>query len=181
MTAKGVEAVLLTLTLHGPFRIGGGARAGLDRALDRSVPLPGSSLKGLMRAEARERLCVPDAMIDAVFGAGGSRPSPWWWSDAIVDAQYTRQARIRRTADGVVDRGFLMVGEVAWAATAAARIEPIADAAQEEHRVVLRAAARSVSALGGGRRRGAGWVSITDDDPWTEADSRQLLKLEAQP
>ena len=56
----------------------------------------------------------------------------------------------------------------------------------QRHELVLRAAARAVVSLGGERRRGAGWVSITDTDrtdeeiSWTAGDTTALLRTRGQ-
>jgi CRISPR/Cas system CSM-associated protein Csm3 (group 7 of RAMP superfamily) len=170
-----------TITFHGPFHIGGTPESGLDRVLDRMVPLPGTSLKGLLRAEAAERLRVLDPLVSAIFGARGQHgsASPWWWSDAkIADEKITRSARIHiNDATGTTERGFLLLGEDLWARTATFTVEPRMMGATADQALVIRAAARSVSALGGGRRRGSGWVTIEDDTEWSADDTRALLAL----
>ena len=40
------KALMFTITFRGPFHIGGTPSEGLDRTVDREVPLPGTSLKG---------------------------------------------------------------------------------------------------------------------------------------
>lgn len=58
-----------TITFHGPFHVGSGvADQGLDRVLDRGALLPGTSLKGVMRAAARETLGLDDSLVARVFG-----------------------------------------------------------------------------------------------------------------
>lgn len=179
MTHSTPTALTLAITFHGPFHVGGSAQEGLDRRLDRDFLLPGSSLKGLMRAEARERLAIDDELVTATFGGPGGQPSPWWWSDATFPTSPTlgRFARIRRTEAGITDRGFLLMGESVWAAKATFVIEPVTRKATPEQRKLLRAAAASVTSLGGARQRGEGFVSITDTEcaTWDEADLSALI------
>lgn len=185
--------ITFTITFHGPFHVGSVvASQGIARVLDRQVLLPATSLKGLMRATATETLGIPEKVTDAVFGTPGSdRPkdaprrtaSPWSWSDAVVsNAQFTRGARIAVGANGVAEAGFLMIGESAWANTAAFTVTPLGRLGSEDlkrHQLVLRAAARAVTSMGGGRTRGEGWVSIADGTEWTASDTSNLLGLGA--
>ena len=48
------------------------------------------------------------------------------------------------------------------------------------HVLVLRAAARDVVSIGLNRRRGFGWVTIFDAEPWTDDDSRTLLAVKEE-
>ncbi|WP_051209227.1 RAMP superfamily CRISPR-associated protein [Propionicicella superfundia] len=183
MTAR-LDQVSLAFTIrfHGPFHVGTGRpEPGLDNAVDRDTPLPASSLKGLMRAAARESLGVRETLVDDVFGKP-RQPAPWWWSDAqfAVPIAVTSTTRISvDDATGLAKRGFLMFGEHAWAEPATFCVEPrvrLSDEQYSVHSLVLRAAALAVLGLGGGRRRGEGWVSIEDDgEPWTDADSERLI------
>lgn len=193
-----MTTLTFTIAFHGPFHVGSGVpEQGLDRVLDRERLLPASSLKGLMRAEALERLLVDPVLVGAVFGTYGPRPanaapsrrrteSPWVWSDAVFEplnegAFVRRGARIQiDDASGTVARGFLMIGESVWAREATFTIDlrqTMSDDDLAAHRLVLRAAGRSVSALGGGRRRGEGWVSVTEPASWGDDDSEALLEL----
>ena len=192
------------IEFRGPFHVAhGSAGHGLDRTVDHRVPLPASSLKGVMRAEARLRLALPSSVIDEIFGrrppsdtspktAGRSHTpaTPWAWSDAVLAGMaFGRVNRIKLERDpalpGVVDEQHLMFGEHVWSPTGRFTIEQIAPLPSERrivHEHVLRACARSVAALGGGRRRGEGWVSITPvvgDDvvPWRQEETRAVLAL----
>ena len=70
-----------------------------------------------------------------------------------------------------------MVGEEVWSRTATFTVEPLSQQASSDHEVVIRAAARSVSSMGGDRRRGSGWVVIRDDEVWTDSDTKCLLHV----
>ena len=174
------------ITFHGPFSIGGvGPADGLDTTLDRDDLVPSTGVKGLLRAEASnpDRLGLRPALVDEVFGAAGRRPAPWWFSPVSFSRvpSLDRAARIRIDDElGTVERGFLALTEIVWADEAHFTIEPavgvtIADDRAALHRLILRASARSVSALGGGRRRGRGWVSISDAEPWSQSDTQALF------
>jgi CRISPR/Cas system CMR subunit Cmr4 (Cas7 group RAMP superfamily) len=173
--------ITFTIRFHGPFHVGtGNPDDGLDRPVDRSNLLPATSLKGLLRAEATEVLGIDGALVDRVFGARG-KPGAWWWEDARPDGflDVRRMARIVVGDNGIVSRGFLMLGEHVWLERATFQVGPLRQlepADQELHMRVLRAAARSCMSLGGSRRRGEGWVSITDDQSvWTVDDSRAIV------
>lgn len=191
--AYGCDCVItFTITLHGPFHIATGVAAdGIDTPIDLSCPLPATSLKGLMRAEAVERLHVRQEYVDEIFGRSTtdpdgdpqrSAPGAWQWSDAsfekVIPAPY---ARISVDERGLTKQGFLAFGTQAWATDGWFSVEPrvrLDDVVRTRHTVILRACARSVSTLGGDRRRGSGWISISDA-PWSAADTavlRQLLR-----
>lgn len=176
-----------SITFHSPFHVGSGvASRGLDRVIDRENPLPATSLKGVMRAAAAETLCLPSQLVTEVFGGPGAGACPWWWSDARLmedTPSIDRLARIRvDEATGTVQRGFLMMGEVVWSSGAEFTVT-LSEARNDEtvarHELVLRAAARAVSGIGGARRRGEGWVTITDSRPWGNAESTALLTMKA--
>lgn len=174
--------ITFTVTIHGPFHISAGESGdGADNVVDRDNPLPASSLKGLMRAAAADLLGLPDTLIADVFGAPGPAGSPWRWSDGRVAApEFGRYARIKVDPAGRVERGFLAIGENVWSTHATFEVTPLRrmpDEQATQHRLVLRACGRGVSALGGHRRRGSGWVSITDDQEWTPAHSSALIAL----
>ena len=85
--------ITFTLAMHGPFHVSTGTPdEGMDSPIDLACPLPSTSLKGLLRAEATERLEIPQPVIDEIFGR-----SAWSASD---DSQ--RSAPVR----GVDGRGF---------------------------------------------------------------------------
>lgn len=155
------------VAFHGPVRVGRGrAGVGVDDTVDPDVIVPGSSLKGLMRAEARMLLRGRQAgLIDEVFGAA-EQPSPWHWGDirAGADDKVRSGARIRvdSTAGTAVDGG-LFSAEYRWPRTAGfsvQRFTALTDADCERHELVLWAAALSVHSIGADRNRGFGWVDI---------------------
>lgn len=170
---------------HGPFHVATGTSdLGSDRTVDRRAPLPASSLKGLMRAHAHGVLKIHDGLVEQIFGARG-RSSSWAWSDASFDTFETRRAARIRISDGesgLVDERFLMIGEHVWASSATFSVRQLRSMSVEDsdaQQLVLRAAALSISALGGGRRRGEGWVSIrpTGADGWTWQETVRLMRL----
>lgn len=171
------------ITFHGPFHVARGqAAGGVDRAVDAEQLLPASSLKGLLRAEAREQLEIADTWIAEVFGARA--PSPWAWSDAEVIAPVIRRSARIRIADserGQTEDEFLMIGQQVWATSARFRVDqwgPIAEDRLDTHLLILTASALSVTSLGGSRRRGEGWVSITRPGfAWDSDASAALLRL----
>lgn len=181
------------VTFRGPFHVGSGTPAeGLDSTVDHEVPLPGSSIKGLMRAQALNVLGLRAEVVEAIFGSPADE-SGWLWSDASFEIapESERMARLKLadTDDGAAEAGFLMLGEHLWASDATFTVTPrrALDAATlTRDRLVLRAAARSISGLGGSRRRGEGWVSVTDirdgsATAWAAEDTRALLKLKEVP
>ena len=158
------------VTFHGPVRVGRGRAApGVDDTVDPSVIVPGSSLKGLMRAEALALVGThnPD-LVGEVFGTP-AQASPWHWSDiratSGVDDRVRVGARIRidSHAGTVVDGGLFTAG-YRWPRTARFAVRQfgvLTDDERRDHEVLLWAAARSVRSIGADRNRGYGWVDIT--------------------
>lgn len=72
-----------------------------------------------------------------------------------------------------------MLGESVWATAARFTVTQYGEVSGdvEEHKLVLRASARAVTAIGGGRRRGEGWVTIMDGADWGAADTHALRSL----
>lgn len=171
---------------HTPFAISSGRAAdGLDHTIDRDVPFPSSALKGLLRAHARHWLGVKQKIVDEVFGTSG-RGSDWIFSDVTVhhiDMEKLDHGvepglwnRVHVDKHGRAEERALVTGEQCWAESGEFTIswdgrgDP-----PTEHTLVLRAAARDVVSIGLNRRRGFGWVTIFDPEPWTEDDSRALM------
>ena len=172
------EAVEFTVTFLGPFAVATGtASGGLDHRVDLATPLPSSSLKGLMRHEARVALGAPARWVDRIFGDSHGNPAAWRWTDAkLVDlAKTSLWSRVKLDEGGRSEERLLTVGEQIWADSAIFSVVPAGEAKVADQ-VLLPAAARHISSLGHQRRRGFGWVSVTDGLPWTEQDSRTLLE-----
>ncbi|MFV0460523.1 MAG: RAMP superfamily CRISPR-associated protein [Actinomycetales bacterium] len=178
-----MTSVTFTIRFRTPFHVGTGlAVPGLDRIVDREALLPPASLKGLMRAQAEHRLRLGTVVGD-VFGTART-PSPWAWNDVEFSGpRISRQARIRVQpgSRGTVKPGGLFLAEQVTTDSATFVVElksPVENV--ETHLLVLRASARAVTALGGSRRRGMGWVSITAGE-WTDEDTARLMSLKEVP
>jgi CRISPR/Cas system CMR subunit Cmr4 (Cas7 group RAMP superfamily) len=179
-----VVAVRFEIGFHTPFRVSSGqAGDGSDTTVDRAALLPASSLKGVMLSAARDLLAFPSSLVEAVFGTAW-QDSPWGWSDATMTGQVRirPRTRIRIEPDtGTVAKGALLVADEVLADRAEFSIDRIGwiEPGQERtHQVILLAAARSVTAVGGDRRRGAGWVTVTPaDPPWTDEHLRSAVAL----
>ena len=90
------------------------------------------------------------------------------------EASIRPRTRIRIEPDtGTVAKGALLVADEVLAARAEFIIDRIGwvqAGAEGTHETILLAAARSVTAVGGDRRRGSGWVTVTPVEPaWTGA------------
>lgn len=172
------------IEFHAPFRVASGrAGDGSDTTVDRAALLPASSLKGLMLSAARDLLKFPHSQVDAVFGTAW-QPSPWGWSDAAMteEARIRQRTRIRiDPATGTVVPGALLVADEVLAARAEFSIDRtgwIEPAQAGLHETILLAAARSVTAVGGDRRRGSGWVTVTPVEPrWSQEHLRAAAAL----
>lgn len=153
------------VAFHGPFRVGtGNARDGLDESVNSANPLPGSSLKGLMRAASRELLGADARLVAEVFGSETAE-SPWAWTDTEAEAASTSvQARIRIDEEtGTVQRDFLFFAEQVEAVSGVFKViqrRGLGDRDRQMHEALLILAAMAVKQVGSDRRRGLGWVSI---------------------
>ncbi len=171
------------MTFHSPFRVASGrAGDGANSTIDRATPLPASTLKGLMRSAARDLLGVPEEWVRMVFGSDHV-PSPWSWSDAKVldpgDLTVRVRARIQVDDDtATAVEGALAIADEVLAHRAefsVTRSGWIPDHTQL-HQDILVAAARAVTAVGGDRRRGLGWVAVTPvDPPWSSDMVNRLV------
>jgi CRISPR/Cas system CMR subunit Cmr4 (Cas7 group RAMP superfamily) len=158
------QTLRFEIDFHGPVKVGTGrAGGGRDDTIDPDLPLPASTLKGLMRAECL-RLFGPQH-TERAFGVARS-PSAWHWSDATLtpDPQVLVGARVRLDSDaGAAERGGLFLTEHIWPDSAAysvirmARLDP--DQAEQQADVIT-ASALSVHSIGADRTRGFGWVSV---------------------
>ncbi len=178
-----------TIVFHSPFRIASGAASdGLDAAYDAANPLPSSSLKGLMKDQAKNVLEISAGLLTQIFGSPDTQ-SPWWWSDAAIDpgppgraalGRVRSQLQIDRDTFTAADKTLRTSGEL-WPSSARFEVRrrgAIPDGGLALHEAVLAASARSISALGSDRRRGLGWVSVIPDEPWN--DARHQLVLSAR-
>lgn len=182
------------ITFHGPYRIGTGqAGPGVDETAYPNGRVPASSLKGVMRAAARQLLPLAGErdhdLVRAVFGDRRTHrldraPSPWSWTDAepIGAADVQLKARVARDPDtGTVDQHALAIAQQVWAQHAAfevLRTGFLDSEAGQQHELLLAASAHAVHALGAERRRGLGWVTIRRlDVPFGPEDVRQLHAL----
>lgn len=153
-----------------PFRVSTGqAAAGVNATIDTGDPLPSTSLKGVMRATAKQLLGETSDLVAAVFG-NAARPCAWHWGDAVpVGGRWaapliTARVRIDPTSH-TATRDMLALAEETATARAEfviTRMAPVEDV--ELHAAVLALAARGTRSLGAARRRGLGWVSITCPD-----------------
>lgn len=165
---------------HTPMRIATGrAQRGLDAVLD-PERLPASSLKGVMRAAAREVLGLDEAAVAAVFGAPGS-PSAWAWSDAELpdgpDKEITTRVRVPIDAStGVAATGGMLHAEELWLdAPISFTIEQVAALDDADRQAeVLAAAAMAVKGVGASRRRGLGWTTWRPSIDGKPVDARSL-------
>jgi len=177
------EALTFYVTFHGPFRVSSGsAGGGLDAVIDLSNPLPGSSLKGLMRNAAVDTLRADSALVARVFGTEFAA-SPWVWCDAEPGGNQwpTPSVRARVSIDEethtvVEDR--IMLGAV-MEPTVPATFQvvqqgAIANAERPAHEALIRCAAAAVKHVGEERRRGLGWVSVAGDRRISADDIRLI-------
>lgn len=169
------------IKFFGPFLVGGQpAGDGFDIRADRTDPIPSTSIKGRLRAEASQVLHVDKALVNEIFGSE-EQPSSWWFSganfDGSSDLQFKTANRVAMDAEqpdaGIPDEGQLVFYEQCWAEEASFVIEPVADLDDEQikkHQAVLLAAAGSVNNFGAMRRRGHGWIAISPEEPCLDID-----------
>jgi CRISPR/Cas system CSM-associated protein Csm3 (group 7 of RAMP superfamily) len=175
-----------TITFHGPFRVAAGAASdGLNATYDAANPLPSSSLKGVMRASAKTTLGIQARLVNEIFG-DKTTPSPWWWSDAVLQSgpagnpgpeRIRTQLRIDPATFTAAATAVRTSGEL-WPPGARFEVRRRGEVPGERvalHEAVLAASARTITALGSDRRRGLGWVSVIPDQPWDDAQQQLLL------
>lgn len=176
------------IAFHGPFVVSSGtARHGLDVSVDWHDPLPGRTLRGLLRHRAVHLLGLKDELIAEIFGSKTPRgQAPWVFEAAELQPHRWTSPngglwnRVKLDSDGRSADRFLATGEQVWAKEGSFSIVWDGPSGPPQtHILALRASARAVTSLGLHRRRGRGWVSITDGDPWTRDDSVKLLGLAA--
>ncbi|MGH3692485.1 MAG: RAMP superfamily CRISPR-associated protein [Pseudonocardiaceae bacterium] len=165
-----VDEVRFVIDFLSPFRVSTGQAAeGVDATIDTSDPLPATSLKGVMRATAKQLLGEHAPLVGEVFG-DAKRPCRWHWGDAVpagkqwAEPQITARIQID-LATGTAKHDMLALAEETTAARAEfviTRMGLVDD--MELHAAVLAIAARGTRSLGAARRRGLGWVSIMCPD-----------------
>lgn len=158
------------VNFHGPVRVGTGhAGHGLDELVDPGTVVPGSSLKGLMRAEAVMLLGAGHELVRAVYGTTRT-PSGWHWGDIVaVEDTVDTAARIRMDTDhGTAVDGALFLSEYHWPDLArfdVIRFAAIDPGERHQHELLLTASALSLRSIGGDRNRGFGWVDVDRVEP----------------
>ncbi|MGI8310536.1 RAMP superfamily CRISPR-associated protein [Saccharopolyspora hattusasensis] len=178
------------ITFHGPFRVAlGQGGPGVHNTISQRDALPGSSLKGVVRATAELLLGQENPVLAEVFGSS-RKPCPWHWSSpvprptapgdrpawypAMPSARVRIDRKPRTAAEDMLSIAEQTGAESAtFAVTQTARIEDLAT-----HQDVLVVAAQATRSLGALRRRGLGWVGIacTSHEP-DEAAVRRFLQL----
>ena len=177
------------INFFGPFAVSTGkAGRSADSTVDDDRPLPETSMKGLMRASAKQ-LLIPAQLVNEVFGREGS-PSPWNWGPVTFAVQPVRQMRGRVSIDSETNtakKRALAFEEQHWSGSASFDIQlflPLDPSERQLHEVILKASAGAVHNLGKNRRRASGWVAIEPLEPWTQ-QKRDLFDsvffLDAQP
>ena len=157
------------ITFHGPFRVAtGNALMGVRVSVAISYPLPSSSLKGIMRAEAKRLFGAANPTFLSVFGRPG-RGGTWAWGPVAFSGLPPMLTRTRVAIDqdtGAAAEHALVVGQELWppaldlpTASFALQRRGFGESNVLEHAVLV-SSAMSVKALGSDRRRGFGWVSI---------------------
>ena len=180
MTDSAHTSLVIQIAFHGPFRVETGAASdGLDATYRLENPLPASSLKGLMRAQASTVLGVAPSVVDEVYGSAQAG-SPWRWSDAsIEDAREMVRTSVRiDPKTGTALGGALRTAGELWPVSGRFEVRRRGSVPAErhpQHLAVLAASARAITALGADRRRGLGWVSLTPDLPWDDTQRELLL------
>ncbi|SDH47679.1 RAMP superfamily CRISPR-associated protein [Pseudonocardia oroxyli] len=176
-----VTVLRFQITFHGPVRVGRGRAApGVDDTVDPGVIIPGSSLKGLMRAEATALGLAP-TLVDSVFGRGRAQ-SPWHWGDVVAGSAEVRVGtRIRKDDEsGTAVEGGMFAAEFRWPETATfeiRRFDALSDEDLRRHETVLWASALAVHSVGADRNRGFGWVDLQRVDPPSEDLASSVLAL----
>lgn len=175
------------ITFHGPFRVSlGQGGPGVHNTISQQHALPGSSLKGVMRATTKLLLGEENRLVNEVFGSSRGE-SPWHWSTPVPrdrDDQpnwypATPSARVRLNENHTAAEDMLAITEQTGAETATFTItqrQRVKDLAT--HLDVLVVAAQATRSLGALRRRGLGWVAIrcTSHEP-DEATAHRFLEL----
>jgi hypothetical protein len=164
-----------TVTFHGPFLVSSGLSSdGVDLRSRADAKVPASSIKGVMRAGARDVLGLQAALIEAVFGSAG-RPGAWAWTHAGGPDDFVTWTRTHNRLDSnthmTVDEALAVTDEVYARGPLPFSIEPTGPTTDDQ-RLLLVASAFAVSSIGSGRNRGMGAVTVRLDCP---VDPAQLV------
>ncbi len=185
-----MTTISFDITFHQPFLVASGyAGSGLDSTGVIGRPVPASSLKGAMRHAALAVLHLPPFLVDEVFGAprltgDTSRGAAWAWNDVGPVDAFDEWSRTRNRIDpetGAPLSEALVFASEMWqranspASFAIDQIQPLSRTDQSDHAAALRMAAFGVTALGGGRNRSMGTVTIRPSDSWDPAELGQRL------
>jgi CRISPR/Cas system CSM-associated protein Csm3 (group 7 of RAMP superfamily) len=117
--------------------------------------------------------------------SGPTLPSPWAWSDMEFpdgEPNETSRSRIRiNKVTGVVTDGALVLSKeyhiqgIHKGSFSIERVGPVprlcppVSICEEKHLAILEATARAMTSLGGDRRRGLGWITVSRKDKQTTA------------
>ena len=164
-----------TVTFDGPVKVTSGhaGAGGVDSTVDRTIAVPATSLKGVIRDAADQLVghaSAGQALLDATFGSPRT-PSAWAWSDLAVDEDLTTapvpRTRVRlNDTTGTVVTGALLVAEEHWIRRGTVTLTALRPTTAPQRALLLLAAA-TVDALGSDRRRGSGWTSWACADEHT--------------
>ncbi|SHJ89732.1 CRISPR/Cas system CSM-associated protein Csm3, group 7 of RAMP superfamily [Tessaracoccus bendigoensis DSM 12906] len=188
-----MNTITVTIKFNSAFRIATGqADDKADQVLDHGNPLPGRSLKGDLRAAARQLLPATqsgddtwrdDPLVEEVFGAPGGDGCPWHFGDGVLnDVSYRTRARIALDPRRRVRPGAMLIGEEARTTVATQTISQTGTLTEEQRRLhgaLLRVSATLIDGVGHGRRRGMGWVSVTTDSERIEDDVNLVMRYVA--
>lgn len=184
------------IEFHQPFLVGSGSSGrGLDSVSRPDQLLPNESLKGAMRAAALYVLGLEEKLVEQIFGSEGEvrskvGASPWAWSDVDDgDGGFIRSSRSRNRVDDVTGStvpSALAAMEVVYQVGDQVNFQveqvlPLDDDIRREHEMILRACAYGVTALGQGRNRSMGTVTIRPSEAITNPEefAVELKKIKA--
>lgn len=157
-----------TITFHQPFLISSGLSSdGVDLRARADAKVPAASIKGVMRAAARDILELNAGLVEQVFGRPG-RKGTWAWTHAGSAEDFTTWTRTRNRLDAAthttVEEALAVTDEVYAKGPVAFAIEPLG-ALETDHLLLLVAAAFAVPSIGSGRNRGMGTVTMRMASP----------------
>ncbi|MDN5789581.1 MAG: hypothetical protein L0H25_01755 [Micrococcales bacterium] len=181
-----MDTAVFSVQLHQPFLVSSGLSGeGLDSRARSAVPLPATSLKGVMRASATHVLGIPGELVDAVYGREGKVGHPggsaaWGWTDAGPLGAFEFWSRSRNRLDsqsgGTLAEALTNTEEIWQKPGRDIRfaVEPLIALSTQDaemHRAILQASAYGVTAIGSWRNRGMGAVTMRPVAPIEGLDS----------